>query len=532
MSNSTETNSKRLKGLVFPAVAAVSILAAFWSLTGRAIGNHEAYVAVTAREMVGSGNWLIPYFNGEPRLQKTPLSYWLAAAAAKAAGGVNDFVVRLPSAALAVLSAIAIFYFVCDWLGIRIAALSSLIWSTSFCYIRYTHTGRPEMAITAFVAIAMLSFYSAVKADERKKQIYCMLIFWLSFSLAMLAKGPAPLPLVIPALFVYFVVFRQWKLIPKLLPIAGVILFLLIVLPWPIAVLLKEPTAIEVWKNEFLGRAAGEYASGEKPFYYYFGEMFLLFLPYSAFIPLALAAPFYRIWEKKREIIFYMWFWFAAGIVVMSFCGGKRQHYILPLMPAMAVLAGIILDDMIFAGKAYGRRFVAIFSIGHLFAVITGVTGVVVWLMRTQHHLRNFITCMGLVVVILAFYVSILFLLNRKAAATTGLFAVLCLSILILPVLGDKESDDNYILRDFAYKTAAAAEGRPIIAYCRINSSFIYYLGHDIPVVCDIDEVYEKYSAGCGIVAAGDNFKQLKEDGRLRLLSEGFDDDRGLFMVE
>ena len=45
----------------------------------------------------------------------------------------------------------------------------------------------------------------------------------------MLAKGPAPLPLIVPALFFYFAVFRKWKLIPKLLPIAGVILFLLII---------------------------------------------------------------------------------------------------------------------------------------------------------------------------------------------------------------------------------------------------------------------------------------------------------------
>jgi 4-amino-4-deoxy-L-arabinose transferase-like glycosyltransferase len=112
MQNSTKANGRRLRGVVFLVVAAVSILTAFWAITDRPLGGHEAYVAVTARQMVNSGDWLIPYFNGEPRLQKTPLGYWLVAAAAKAAGGVNDFVVRLPSAVLAVLSAIAILYFV------------------------------------------------------------------------------------------------------------------------------------------------------------------------------------------------------------------------------------------------------------------------------------------------------------------------------------------------------------------------------------------------------------------------------------
>jgi len=525
-------DDKKLRRIAFPVAIAVSILTAFWAITDRPLGGHEAYVAVTARQMVNSGDWLIPYFNGEPRLQKTPLGYWLVAAAAKAAGGVNDFVVRLPSAVLAVLSAIAILYFVSDWLSVRIAALSSLIWSTSLCYIRYSHTGRPEMALTAFVTIAMLSFYSAVKAQSRRKQVCCMLIFWLGFSLAMLAKGPAPLPLVFPALFFYFAVFRRWRLIPKLLPIAGAVLFLLISLGWPAAVLIKLPQVLEVWKNEFLGRAAGEYAAGSKPFFYYFGIMFVYFLPFSAFIPLALAAPFYRIWEKKREVIFYLWFWFVAGIVVMSFCGGKRQHYILPLMPAMAVLAGIIIDDMIFVNKAYSRRFVAIFSIGHLFAVITAVTGVVVWLMRAQHHLQNFIMYIGLIIVMLAFCISILFLLNKRAIATASLFVVLCVLILIWPMLEDKETDENYIIRNFADMVAVAAADKPVIAYCKVNASFIYYSGHDIPVVCDIDKVYERYSAGCGIVAAGDNFEQLKGDERFRLFGISLDKGRGFFIKD
>jgi 4-amino-4-deoxy-L-arabinose transferase len=213
---------------------------------------------------------------------------------------VNDFVVRLPSTALAVLSAIAIFYFVCDWLGLRIAAFSSLIWSTSLCYVRYTHTGRPEMSLTVFVTIAMLSFYSAIKEQSRKKQVYCMLVFWLSFALAMLAKGSSPLPLILPALFFCFAVFKQWKLIPKLLPIAGVLLFLLIVFSWPAYVLIKQPGAIEVWKNEFLGRAAGGYATGSEPFYYYLGIMFVYFLPFCACLSLS-----GRCWEtgQAMEII-------------------------------------------------------------------------------------------------------------------------------------------------------------------------------------------------------------------------------------
>jgi 4-amino-4-deoxy-L-arabinose transferase-like glycosyltransferase len=532
MQDSTKTDSKRLRKIIFPAVAVVSVLTAFWEITDRPLGNHEAYVAVTARQMVSSGNWIVPFFDGKPRLQKTPLSYWLAASAAKITGGVNIFAVRLPSALLAVLSTVAIFYFVSDLLGMRIAMLSSLIWSTSLCYIRYSHTGRPEMALTAFVAIAMLSFYSAVKSQSRKKQVFYMLIFWLSFSLAMLAKGPAPLPLIFPALFFYFAVFRRWKLIGKLLPVMGVILFLLIFLPWPIAVLMKFPQAAGIWKNEFLGRAAGEYAAGSKPFYYYFGTMFVHFLPFCAFIPLAVTAPFYQIWQKKRETMFYMWFWFVAGIFIMSFSGGKRQHYILPLMPAMAVLAGIILDDMIFVQKSYSKKFAAFFLAGHLFGIFAGGTGAVIWVIKKGILPQWQIVTAGFIALAVLFAVSVLFGLRKRYFATVFLFGGLCLVILALPLAKETTADENYIIKDFAQQVSRWAKDKPVFAYCDVDPSFIYYFGRDVSVLYDINEAYENCSDGQGIIGVDERFEPLKNDARFRLLILGLDKKQGLFVRE
>ena len=471
-------NNKNSKGIVLFAIIAISCLTGFWGLTSRAIGNHEAYVGVTARNMLASGNWVLPIYNGEPRLNKTPLSYWLVATAGKITGSVNDFALRLPSALLAVLSAIAIFYFVSDWLGFRIGALSALVWATTLCFFRYSHTGRPEMSLTCFVTIAMLSFYSAITAKSRSKQIYYMLVFWVSFSLAMLAKGPAPLLLIFPALFFYFAIFRKWKLVPKLLPVAGVILFLVIFLPWPITVLIKHPEAVEIWKNEFLGRAAGEYGSGSEPFYFYFWVMFAFFVPYCAFIPLAIAMPFYQIWKEKRDAIFYLCLWFVIGIAAMTLCGGKRQHYILPIMPAMAALTGIILDDMIFSHKAYAKNFSRNFLLAYLF-----------------------------------------------------ILAGLCVIIFVRPnILGKGEDDGNYAIRDFARQGALAAGDRPVIAYCRINASFIYYFNKDVPVLCNIDQLYSQYSDGAGIIASSNKFEELVKDGRFSPLIKDLEDKQGFFM--
>jgi 4-amino-4-deoxy-L-arabinose transferase-like glycosyltransferase len=181
--------------------------------------------------MIQSGNWLMPTFNGQPRLQKTPLSYWLVATLAKVTGKVDEFTARLPSALFAFLSAIAILYFVNHWLQFRTALVCTGVWVTSLGYVRYSHNARPEMALTLFTTVCFLSFYSALTTQSCKKQIVYIIIFWFSFGLANLAKGPMPLPLVgIPLLF-YIAIFRQWRKVPKLLPVAGVIILLAIMLP-------------------------------------------------------------------------------------------------------------------------------------------------------------------------------------------------------------------------------------------------------------------------------------------------------------
>ena len=97
----------RMKGLVACGVMLLSAVSASWTLSSRPLNNHECFVSVTAREMLESGNWVMPTCNGENRLQKTPLSYWLVAGLAKITGRVDEFTTRLPSAVFAVLSAAA-----------------------------------------------------------------------------------------------------------------------------------------------------------------------------------------------------------------------------------------------------------------------------------------------------------------------------------------------------------------------------------------------------------------------------------------
>jgi 4-amino-4-deoxy-L-arabinose transferase-like glycosyltransferase len=514
---STPNNSK---ALIVSAVMAVSAIACGWMLDAKPLDDHESYVAVTAREMLQSGDWVVPTCNGELRLQKTPLNYWFVATIAKFTGRVDETAARLPSVFCAILSVGAILYFVSRQLTFRIAVIAALIWSTSIGFVRYGRSARPEMALTCFVTIAFLSFYSAMLTTRRTRQKIYMLVFWLSFALAMLAKGPAPLPLIFVPLFLYFLIFRRWKLLPKTLPIAGTIIFLVIVSAWPVCVMTRlaastgDGQTLGFWKREFIDRFMGSYAAGNKPFYYYSHVIFQYMLPWAAFVPIALAAPFYRVWGKKQETMLFLWLWFVADIVVMSISGGKRIHYVLPAMPAMAILSGVLFEDMVFSRQAYTAMFARNLLLFYAGGIVAGAVGGGCYARLDPQFIRPTII-LGTLVLIMLGVVLILFTRKKNARACVAIFAGYCVLLTVaFKVFLIPYSSTRHV-RPFAREVAARISATEnLTAYHDVASRFVYYFGRKVPIAQDISQAHERYQQGDWILATGETVDELATDGR------------------
>jgi len=512
---------------VICGIIILSAVSASWMLSATPLENHECFVSVTAREMLQSRNWIMPTFNGQPRLQKTPLSYWLVASLAKVTGKIDEFTTRLPSAVSAFLSALAILYFVNRWLSLRIAVLATAVWVTSLGYIRYSHNARPEMLLTFFITLCLLSFYSAAAESGRSRQVAYMLMFWVSFALGNLAKGPVPIPLVLIPLVVYVAVFRRWKILPKLLPVAGPLILLVILLPWPLAVAHRVNWDLVVWKREFIDRFLGEYVPGHKPLYYYLGIMFVFVTPWVAFLPMALAAPFYRVWDKKRDVMQFLWIWFIVGLAFMTISGGKRQHYIMPLMPAMAILIGILLEDMVFAQKAFTAKFAKSVLQWHVvvFIAIAVVLPIyVVWtkpqlLARQMYGGLAAVTVVAAVTIILIIVVAALFARKHSALGCVTIFAGIVLVVMIGFVIFVNQLNYNEPSRQF---TLAVAKIVPVqdklIAYRDISARFIHYFGRPVAEIQSPDQVGQLYEQNLWIVAFGKDLDELLGGGRFKLV--------------
>lgn len=503
--------------IVISGLLIVCVVNACWMLSKTALHSHECFVSVTAREMLRSGDWVVPTLNGQRRLNKTPLCYWLVAGLAEITGQVDEFTARFPSAVFAVLTAIIILFFVNKWLSFRIAVLCCSVWATSLAYIRYAHNARTDMALTFFITLCFLSFYSAVNSGGRREQIIYAVIFWASLGLGNLAKGPAPLPLVFLPLLCFIVFDGRWAVLPKLLPFAGGVILLAISLPWPLFIAHKLNWELALWKHEFVDRLFGGYAPGDHPLYYYCFIMFQFIAPWSGFLPMALAAPFYKVWGRKRAVMKFLWLWFVMDFVFLSVDACKRQHYILPLMPAMAILIGIVLEDMAFVQRAYTANFRKRTLGGHIVAVITGavISGVYIAL-----YYKRFLPgaiLLNTVAIGMTAVAAVLFAKKKPAVACGVCFATISVCVVIFMLSFSAFLDVDRGGRDFAQKIAGIVPASDkLVAYGGIGSMFVQYFGKVVPVINDTSTLYKHYQQGDWVIATSKHLPGLRGDNRFR----------------
>jgi 4-amino-4-deoxy-L-arabinose transferase-like glycosyltransferase len=514
-------NSKSNYSRIFlvSGVLLLSAAASLPMLSVKTLSNHECYVSVTTREMLQSGNWVVPTCNGEPRLQKTPLSYWLVAGFSKITGRVDELATRLPSAISGILSAAAILYFVRRWLSLRAAAISAAVWVTMLSYIRYSRNGRPEMLMTLFVVVSFLSFYSAITEENRKRQVACSLVFWVSFALGNLAKGPAPIAYVGVPLFFYVLVFKQWKKVPRLLPIAGPLIFLAIVSPWPLAIASKFNWHMDIWKREFFDRFFGEYDAGHKPTYFYFYVMFLFAIPWVVFLPMALAAPFFKVWRAKSGPMWFCWMWFAADFAFITIDGGKRQHYILPLMPATAILIGILIEDMAFVHSAYSLKQAKGIVRNHIVVIVAGVIGASVYAAKVYSGFFGGVMVVAGTAIAAAAVIAVLFAKGRTASGLATVFAsVIVLAMVTYGAFTDSFDSERHS-RDFSRRLAEIVPpSGELVGYRLVSKRTVQYFGRVVPVIENKSQLYDDYEQGSWVLATGKRLKELADDGRFRMV--------------
>ncbi len=304
------------------------------------LDSHEIFVAQTTREMSLRGAWVVPYFNGEPRLNKPPLSYWAAGAVASLAGdlpAVAAWHVRLVSVLAGVgllLATLGLGAVVFD----RVTALVAgglLVSSAGF--FSFLHDARPDLLYAMWVAVMLTALaWRTLRPAARGAGWPAVGVLWLAFAGATLTKGPHVPGLVLLGSALYLRhTLGQWRAVKHTLqPLAGLALVGVLCAPWWWAL----STQLDVARVEVsqLGGTLLIPAASRVGDPYYFYRPLQLILPWLPFALLALGLAGAQ--AKVRARTGFLLYPLVAVCVGLSFGHQYRFFYVLPLLGVMVLL--------------------------------------------------------------------------------------------------------------------------------------------------------------------------------------------------
>lgn len=303
----------------------------FWSLPLYDL-DEGAFTEAT-REMLASGNFISIFLDGEPRHDKPILIYWLQAASVTVFG-LNEFAFRLPSVMAAILWAVALFRFTREQLDHDTAVVAVLLMALSF-YVGLVAKGAvADAVLNLFITLALFDLYRYWKGNDESALWRTYL--WLG--LGFLTKGPVAIlfPILVSGLFFLSGsdLKKWWK---AALHLKGWLIFLLIVLPWHIAIYLDSGWAFfeGFYLHHNLDRYSGAMEGHSGEFYYYFLWTFIVFLPFSGWLLQLLIRSRAIDWDELDRFLIL---WFVTVLLVFSFSSTKLPHYLLYGSPPIFIM--------------------------------------------------------------------------------------------------------------------------------------------------------------------------------------------------
>jgi 4-amino-4-deoxy-L-arabinose transferase-like glycosyltransferase len=395
----------------------------------------EARVLEAAREMLGAGwrQWLIPRLNGQVRLQKPPLAYWLSAASFKVFG-VSEWAGRLPTI-LAGWLTLCVTYATAAWLfGRRTGFLAAASLAGTLLFCRHMQLAETDGLTALFVTAAVAALWrgaAGALADpgtsSRREQVIYYNLAAVSIALAALAKGP---PAAFPIIFFIALAAteRRWQILWKSLASGAAITLAVVALPWFLYVrLAPESRVVAKEIHDLLG---GEDHPGW--FFVYFPMLIQGLAPWTlvAGLGLADAARRWKADARARGLLL----WCGAVFVPLCIAGNKQPHYLLPLLSPVAILAGWVLHRALghFGSEPELERRAMVCFAATVAASAVGAAAIVILARVTLHRVRALDVALALVTLLSC---AGAYALYRSVSRSAGLLAYAACAALLVPVV-------------------------------------------------------------------------------------------------
>lgn len=324
-------------------------------------GSSEAREAHVIQLMAEQHDYILPLRNGIIP-SKPPLFHWFGLAVAELTGEFVPLTARVPSLLSAALILWLVMSLAAELGGIdqerrlRFMAWAGIILATSYEFEKMRTVAMVDMVFAAFVMLAVAPFIFRLLIVSRRSGGESSAhftpanynAFFLFSGIAVLAKGPIGIILPVVLLAPLLAAQLGWRGATRELfrPRFGWLFFLLIALPWYLLAALRQSHAFLgrqiIFEN--LNRFTGGKNVNQQPFWFYIPAFLRASLPWSLFF---LAGT--RVWFNKQsqqdrtlvhlpvDLIRALYLSIALGVVFFSLSSGKRDSYLLPLLPLLAL---------------------------------------------------------------------------------------------------------------------------------------------------------------------------------------------------
>ena len=334
------------------------------------IDRDESRFAQASRQMVEGDfprDWVVPMVQDRPRLNKPPAIYWIQASIVRAIaepGADAIWMYRLASVLGATLAALATLWIGASMFGLRCGLLAAVLLAVAPVVVFDAHQARADQILLAATTIAMGLVWKAWRLRREARLPWALTVGIAAMvGIGILVKGPVTPAVVVGAAFALAWWGRAWAWIWKLRPISGVVVLLLVALPW--VLLAARELGWEVLRarilEETVGRASEPAEGHSGPPGYHLVMLVALFWPGSLLAGLGLIRGFSKAlrsdgspatgswiarrldaWRHRRvgrSPELFLVAWFLPGWLAFEIAATKLPHYTLPMYPAVALLA-------------------------------------------------------------------------------------------------------------------------------------------------------------------------------------------------
>ena len=336
-------------------LVSLCIVLFFFNLGGRDLwAPDEGEYAQISQEMLDTGDWVIPRMNDQPTAQKPPLFNWAVAIISLPLGRVTEVTARLPSALGGLAGVLATY-----WLGKtlygnrRTALFSALVLATTPIYFHQARWVQVDMLLCAFVTLSLSLFYYGYTNPGARQKAFLLGSFCMG--LGVLTKGPMAIVLPYLTIALFLALQGQIKefLNRRLILYLGAVF--VVSIPWYLASYSRggaDFTRELILKHNF--QMFLETWSHKQPIYYYLWNLPWEFSPWVVFLPAAVYQLLLNGRERPQRD--FLLAWAVAMFCFFSLAQAKQAKYLLPMMPALALMVGRFWEGILVQDAECGVR--------------------------------------------------------------------------------------------------------------------------------------------------------------------------------